>query len=151
MRALITTLALAGSVIAAACLDPLEPDIGPPLHRTCVNEDSDSNIDVSYDADISTAIFARRCLACHSPDGATPIGFEIGGLSLVSYSSLRAGGVVSGADIVVPERPCDSVLIEKLSAGPPFGARMPANGPPYLGDAELQLVHDWIDEGADDD
>jgi mono/diheme cytochrome c family protein len=151
MKRLGNTLALLAVVIAAACLDPLEPDIGPPLHPLCVNQDSDSGADVSYSADISSEVFARRCLVCHSPDGATPIGFEVAGLSLSSYSSLRAGGVVSGAQIVVPEQPCNSVLTEKIGAGPSFGARMPANGPPYLGDAEIQLINDWIAEGADND
>ena len=74
----------------------------------------------------------------------------MGGLDLTSYATLREGGVVSETDIVVPGRPCDSVLVQKISGSPPFGARMPLGGPPYLSEDEQQLVRDWIAEGARD-
>ena len=46
------------------------------------------------------------------------------------------------------KKPCESVIVQKLSLAPPFGARMPYNGPPYFTAAELTLVRDWIAEGA---
>ena len=57
-------------------------------------------------------------------------------------------GANSAATIVVPGAPCESVLYLKLSAAPPSGARMPANGPPFFTTDELTLVHDWIAEGG---
>jgi hypothetical protein len=42
------------------------------------------------------------------------------------------------------------MLIQKLGAGPPFGSRMPLNGPPFWNSDELKLLHDWIAEGASD-
>jgi hypothetical protein len=54
----------------------------------------------------------------------------------------------SGTRIVIPGKPCDSIIVQKLGLAPPFGARMPYNGPPYLSAAELQLIRDWIAEGA---
>ena len=37
-----------------------------------------------------------------------------------------------------------------LLAAPPFGARMPRNGPPYLPASDVALITDWIIEGAHD-
>jgi hypothetical protein len=60
------------------------------------------------------------------------------------------GGFHSGAQIVVAGDPCASIMYQKLSDAPPFGSRMPLNGPPFWTDDELQLLHDWIAEGASD-
>ena len=43
----------------------------------------------------------------------------------------------------------DMAYIE-LGEGPPFGSRMPLDGPPYLEDVDLELIGDWIVEGAHD-
>lgn len=137
--------------VLASCLDSYRPDVGPPVREICVDQDSDPAETVSF-ADIQAMILdadrPTRCLNCHDPAAETPIGVEIGGLVLVDWDSLIEGGVNSGAEIVVPGKPCESVLYQKLTAGPPFGSRMPFNGPPFLTDDELQLVHDWIAEGA---
>ena len=50
--------------------------------------------------------------------------------------------MVSGSNIVVPGRPCESVLLQKVGSAAPFGGRMPLNGPPFLNDDERQLIHD---------
>ncbi len=141
-------------------MSPWEPDVGPPQQAFCVDEDGDPDNDVSYANDIVPTIFdvepednpeqSFGCLRCHDPIGVTPIGFEIGGLDLTSHATLRQGGLISGSNITIPGRPCSSVLFQKLSAGAPFGTRMPFDGPPYLDDARLDLVHDWIAEGSRD-
>ena len=69
---------------------------------------------------------------------------------MATYPTLRTGGGNSGESIVVPGHPCSSVLVQKVSAAPPFGARMPLSGPPYLADDEIRVLHDWISEGAHD-
>lgn len=153
MRRLLGTIAV---VLCTGCLGALEPDVGEPQRARCVNEDSDPSTDVSFQRDIYAEIFHRGVsegpgCRCHLPSEPQPIGFELAGLDLSSYSGLRAGGANSGATIVVPGQPCDSLIVVKLSEGPPFGARMPQDGPPYLSDEELQLVKDWIAEGAIDD
>ena len=135
----------------AGCVG-LEPDVGEPLRELCVNEDSDPDSDISFSTDILDGIFSDETIACndcHTPDGPTPLGLEVGGLSLSSFGDLIAGGVVSGPDIVVPNQPCDSVLLQKVSAGPPFGSRMPLDGPP-LSAEQRQIIGDWIAEGARD-
>jgi hypothetical protein len=48
---------------------------------------------------------------------------------------------------VVPGNPGASLLVEKISPNPRFGARMPDGFPP-LTDDEIQLIVTWIQEGA---
>jgi hypothetical protein len=82
-------------------------------------------------------IFAARCTGCHG---------DRSGLSLRSYEQVLAGGN-AGPGV----EPCDcenSIIWQKISPNPPFGDRMPDNGPPYLSDAEQQRICDWINQGA---
>lgn len=136
---------------SGGCLDVLGPETGPPLQAACTAEDSDPTTPVRFGPDLRNGVFERSCVRCHTAGGATPIGLQVGGLDLSSAASLRAGGVESGEAIVVPGDPCASVLVQKINAAPPFGARMPLDGPPYLGERDRQLVADWIAEGAADD
>ncbi len=145
-------LALALAALAAgSCLDDLAPDVGAPLQERCTNEDTDPTTSVSFERDLLQGIFLREaggCVSCHSPSADNPIGLQVGGLDLTSYLGLRKGGASSGAGVVVPGQPCGSVLVQKVGPGPPFGSRMPMNGPPFLTPDELRLIHDWIAEGA---
>jgi hypothetical protein len=139
------------AALAAGCVEDLRPDVGLPVGELCLDEDSDPDTPVRFQRDIVDGLFERDvtgCHECHRPDAPTPLGFEVGGLDLTSAITLRAGGVVSGSDIVVPGRPCESILFQKVGPAAPFGGRMPINGPPFLNDDERQLVHDWIAEGA---
>jgi len=144
-------------LLASGCigvLDPLDPEVGAPLADRCVNEDSDRANKVSFSRDVLT-IFTGSAgpvgCGCHQPNNPSPIGFQETGLDLSSYAGLRAGGNRSRSTIVIPGQPCNSVLWQKISAGPPFGARMPLFGPPFLDDASRQKIADWIAEGALDD
>jgi hypothetical protein len=115
---------------------------GPQLAR-CV--DSDPTTDVSFSIQVRplTAKSPGGCLSCHGTN--TTSGFNLG-----SYDSLRRGGLNSGTRIIVAGDPCASILLQKLGVAPPYGARMPYNGPPYFTAEELTLVRDWIAEGAQD-
>ena len=67
------------------------------------------------------------------------------GLVTDSVAGILAGGA-HGAAVV----PCDSsqgTLLPKLSSTPPFGSTMPLLNVPLTAD-ELQLLTDWIDQGA---
>ncbi|GAB4523664.1 MAG: hypothetical protein Tsb0020_42000 [Haliangiales bacterium] len=137
--------------LSGCLLDGVAPEVGEQLVDDCSNEDSDPGTPVDFQRDIVERIFMRDstgCLQCHAPNAPSPIGFQIGQLDLSSYDELRAGGLIGRSQIVVPEFPCDSILLQKVTASPPFNARMPQNGPPYLADEEIQLIHDWIAEGA---
>lgn len=138
---------------AAGCLDVIGPDVGP-LASTSTDgstgcaSDSNPSLDISFEVDILGGVFRRGgCDDCHTSDG---LGLRQSGLDLRSYTTLRTGGGRSGASIVIDRDPCASILVQKIEPGPPFGRRMPYNGPPYLSTTDIQLVRDWISEGARD-
>ena len=109
------------------------------------NRDSDPAIQVPYTLIAERLTSASwRCDDCHRPgkNGTNHSGFDIS-----SYETLMRGGARSGSTIVVPGRPCDSILYKKLLPKPPFGDRMP-EGSRALSAADLATVHDWIAEGA---
>jgi hypothetical protein len=137
--------------VLSACVADLEPEIGPLRTGICEPEDSDPEHDVSFMNDLLPLIErpgSEGGCSCHSPKSARPIGIELTGLNLGSPASLRRGGKMSGDQIVVPGDPCASIIVQKVSSAPPFGARMPTSGPPYLSPAERSLLADWIAEGA---
>jgi hypothetical protein len=150
-RAALVAAALAGALVPAAGCS-LVPDVGPRLAGTCDDSDGHAGKPVSFSGDIHPLI-ARSpggC-GCHLPtpngDG---VGTQISGLNLSSLTTLRMGGLNTGARIIVAGEPCSSLMYQKLSDAPPFGSRMPLNGPPFWSTDELQLLHDWIAEGASD-
>lgn len=141
--------ALAFTICMTGCLDALGPDVGPlatPPEMQCAG-DSNPMLAVEYAPDIENVFDRGGCHDCHTNDG---LGVRQSGLDLKTYSTLRTGGGRSGAAIVIDGDPCASILVQKLETSPPFGRRMPYDGPPYLLPADIQLVRDWIDEGARD-
>ena len=65
------------------------------------------------------------------------------GLRLTSYGQTLASGERAR---VVPGHPAASELVRRIrgQAQP----RMPFDGPPYLSEAEIGLIEDWIAQGA---
>lgn len=118
-----------------------ESDAGLTSIGTCADSDPSTTVSFSQQIRPLTAKSPGGCLGCHGAN-------QIAGFGLGSYDALRRGGLASGTRIIVPGRPCESVLVQKLGLAPPFGARMPYNGPPFFTAAELTLVRDWIAEGA---
>jgi len=108
---------------------------------------------VSFVRDIAPILVRdlAGCAPCHIPRADGDIGFHNGGLDVTNIAALNRGGFNSSRNVIVPGRPCDSVLYLKVSPGPPFAKRMPFDGPPYLTVIELALFHDWIAEGAKDE
>ncbi|HEY5925615.1 MAG TPA: c-type cytochrome domain-containing protein [Kofleriaceae bacterium] len=145
-------------ILLAGCAITYEPDVGP-LQATqpdagtssfdsgfvstgpCTDSNPGAMVSFSLHVRPLTTRSPGGCVFCH---GAT----ATSGFSLGSYDSLRRGGQNSGTRVIVAGKPCESVLLQKLGLAPPFGARMPYNGPPYFTSAELTLVRDWIAEGA---
>jgi hypothetical protein len=136
MRSLLVLL------VSAGCID-YTPDVGP-LNAGVT--DGGTTTTVSFSRDIRPLMFRSPggCGGCHIGRA----GGGISGLDLGSYTALRRGGSISGTRIIVDEDPCASTLVSKLSRIPTFGSRMPFNGPPYFTADEVQLVRDWIVEGA---
>ncbi len=89
------------------------------------------------------AILLRRCATCHSPSGL--MGAAPEGYLLSSYAATLASGERAR---VVPGNPAASELVRRIrgQARP----RMPYDGPPYLTDAEVDLIVAWIEQGARD-
>lgn len=91
---------------------------------------------LSYAANVQPIL--QRCVDCHDDGGDS-------GLDARSLAGLLAGGAHGPA--IAPGDCANSILYQKVSAAPPFGARMPLGGNP-LSDAELQTICTWIDQGA---
>lgn len=89
------------------------------------------------------AILLRRCATCHSASGL--MGPAPEGYLLSSYAATLASGERAR---VVPGNPAASELVRRIrgQARP----RMPYDGPPYLTDAEIDLIEAWIEQGARD-
>ena len=105
---------------------------------------------VSFAQQIQTEILNPACIACHTDQGRTPAG----GLVLLSGQSRgNLVGVAStgktGATRVIAGNASGSYLIQKLEgASDIVGLRMPRNGPPFLTDAQVALIRQWINNGA---
>jgi len=97
---------------------------------------------VSFAADVQP-IFNASCsgVGCH-------IGGTQNGVNLSGYAQVIAStGVQYGGKIVVPGNADASPIVDKISANPEFGARMPQGRSP-LSASKIQLIRTWIDEGA---
>tara|TARA_Y100000590_G_C15371580_1_gene882773 strand:- start:105 stop:758 length:654 start_codon:yes stop_codon:yes gene_type:complete len=85
---------------------------------------------VDYQTEIQT-IFTENCTGCHGNSG---------GLSLTSYGGVMAGGN-SGA-VIEPGNHGGSLLWQEVNSG-----AMPEDNPNLSSD-EINLIAQWIDEGA---
>jgi len=88
-------------------------------------------------------IFNSNCTGCHGSSG---------GLNLSSYDNLMSGTSNHGP-VITPLDADNSILVQKIMGTADFGSRMPANNQPYFDthEEELQLIKDWINEGANPD
>jgi mono/diheme cytochrome c family protein len=99
----------------------------------------DKSKSMTYATDIAPLV-KTHCQRCHS----TTDDVE-GGLSLDSLDGLMKGG--EHGTSVVPGKPAESLMYQKLSAKPPFGKQMP-RGKNKLSESEIQLIYEWIVQGA---
>jgi hypothetical protein len=51
---------------------------------------------------------------------------------------------------IEPGNPDGSYLLRKVEGSAAVGGRMPLDGPPYLSNAQIQAIRDWISAGAED-
>jgi mono/diheme cytochrome c family protein len=104
----------------------------------------------TFSVQVQAQILTPACVPCHTDEGRTPSG----GLNMKpgsAYASLInvASTGKAGAVRVIPGNPSGSYLIQKLEgAADIVGLRMPRNGPPYLTDAQVALIRQWIQNGA---
>jgi hypothetical protein len=147
----VTALA-AGAACVLACTG-IAPDAGA-FYEGCSDADSDPTHDVVFGRDVRPLIARTRldptgpgCVDCHYVSLGTRQGILIGGLDLETLGSLRRGGARTGANIVVPGKPCSSGIVKKL-LGTFEGPRMPKDSPRSWNDDEMHVIMDWIAEGA---
>lgn len=91
---------------------------------------------VSFSSDVLPLFNSKGCVTCHGGSG---------GLTVTSVAALMTGGDHGPA--IVAGNADGSILIQKLNANPPFGARMPQGGP-FLSTTEIDLIKRWINQGA---
>lgn len=85
---------------------------------------------VSFANDIRPLINQYGCANCHGSSG---------GFSVATHASIVTR--------VTPGNGDGSLLVRKLR-GTASGSRMPANGPPFMSNTEIQKFVDWINQGA---
>jgi hypothetical protein len=152
LRTFTTRALVAGALCTgtSGCLESFEPDVGEPIVGRCDPEDTDPQNAISFQVDV-LPLFTRPSreggCGCHNAASGGS-GYQLSGLDLQSFEGMSRGGRISGSNIVVAGNPCVSDLYLKVTAAPPYGARMPISGPPFLSPDEMRILHDWIAEGA---
>jgi hypothetical protein len=129
------------------CVNEIEPEVGALTAGVCKSDDSDPDNEVSFEQTILPHL--QMGCTCHNPMG-SGVSIDSTMFAVANYASVRRGGANSHEKIVIDGDPCNSIIYQKLSSGPPFGSRMPISGP-YWSRSDLLLLHDWIAEGAHDD
>ena len=90
---------------------------------------------VSFSSDI-LPIFESRCIGCHGGDRTQE------GLDLKTHASLFAGS--NNGSVVTPGDAANSLLVELVAA-----QKMPKRGP-KLTPPQVDLITEWVDQGAPD-
>ncbi len=88
--------------------------------------------------DVAAIMEKHRCTMCHSGPRAK------GGLALDSHEGIMKGGR-EGA-VVVAGAPGKSELVMRVKGAKE--PRMPVGGPPWLSEAEVRSLENWIAAGA---
>ena len=101
-------------------------------------------------ASIQADVFTPNCAksGCHTGAGA-PFGLNLDpGFSLGNLYMIASPQDMSRTR-VIPMDPDGSFLIQKLEGTTLIvGARMPADGPPYLQQTTVDVIRQWIQNGA---
>jgi len=133
--------AVVGTAMTVACSSSTSPSTTTTTTTTTT---------VTFSTQIQAQILTPACTSCHTDEGRNPSG----GLNLKSGAAYAAlVGVAStgkaGAIRVIAGNPSGSYLVQKLEgASDIVGLRMPRNGPPFLTDAQVALIRQWIQNGA---
>ena len=96
---------------------------------------------------IQATIFTPICTGCHAGANA-PQGLRLDAGNSYALLVNVASAEVPGLLRVNPGNPDASYLVQKIQGNAAVGARMPANGPPYLTQAQIDLVRGWVAAGA---
>lgn len=121
-------------IIGLACADYGQTPIGP----------GQGSAIISFSGMVQDTLIARCAKSgCHGA-GSAEGGFNMGN---VTWNEIRNGSGMHGA-VVTPGNADESNLFMKTTAQPPFGSRMPMDGPPFLSLEAQTAIRDWINQGA---
>ena len=109
---------------------PTEP---PTATEAPATQPAAEGATVSFATDIFP-IFESRCIGCHGGERTQE------GLDLKTHASLMAGS--SNGFVVTPGDAADSLLVEMVAT-----QKMPKRGP-KLTPPQIQLITDWVNQGA---
>jgi hypothetical protein len=96
---------------------------------------------------IQDTIFTPICTQCHIGAGA-PQGLRLDAANSYAMIVNVASSEVPALLRINPGNPDSSYLVQKIQGNAAQGVRMPANGPPYLTQAQIDLVRGWVAAGA---
>ena len=97
-------------------------------------------------ASIQSHVFTPICTACHA-GGSAPQGLHLDEANAYTMLVGVPSNEVSSVLRVKPGDPDNSYIIQKLEGHAAVGARMPFGGP-YLDDATIAVIRQWITNGA---
>ena len=126
-----------------------DDDAGNTGVSAAVNVTVENAQPVSLASDVQP-VFTQSCAGCHSGQGSVLPGSMDLSSAADSFANLVNVASVQQAalDRVEPGNPDDSYLIRKLEGDPTIsGSRMPQGGP-FLDQATVDTIRQWITEGA---
>ncbi|WP_281557635.1 cytochrome P460 family protein [Thalassomonas sp. RHCl1] len=97
---------------------------------------------------IQDDIFTARCIACHIGAQA-PQGLDLSEGNAYGNIVGVASNQQPTLNLIEPDEPELSYLVKKIRGDEDIsGGQMPLSGPPFLDDSQIQLVIDWVNDGA---
>jgi uncharacterized membrane protein len=121
------------SVTEAPTQPALSTDTAAPTDTAAVTQSAAQGVTVSYANDV-LPIIESRCVNCHGGDRTEE------GLSLKTYDNLMAGS--EHGSVITPGNAVDSKLVKLI-----VSQKMPKRGP-KLTPPQVQLITDWVNQGA---
>lgn len=130
--------------IVALLLASCTKDEGP-LHLPPVPTNGGEPIDTVYFSGDVIPILQQHCWVCHPPNAGMDLGADMAYDNLVNVTTTGFAPMKR----VVPGDLINSVLWHKVSYTGLYGLNMPPAGEPLTAE-ELQIIRDWIEQGAMD-
>jgi hypothetical protein len=131
-------------------IDTMVDSLGDTIIDTIVDTIIDTMPDTTVDTTTSGITFNNFVgplfvASCDGPGCHNSIP-GVGNFSVVNYVEVVNGGS-AGTGIVAGDT-ANSIVYQKLLNPPPFGSRMPLDGPPFFAQSTLDSIVMWILDGA---